>query len=336
MDLFTDSLLGPLSQRMARAFKRYPRTSSTVVFIYITFGAYAVVDTIRRGDVFRRFVETFHYSTTSLAIALIAGMGTTIPILLRYLRSDTEKRELGPDVDFERHLIWKFRHELDELRAKFAGLSSSGEGVDVSEALSEFREEVSEAIFRRVTAELGKEFEKKNSRKECHALFMKDQGRLIDQLSTLRRRGNLNLVIGVTTTLGAIFVLILTVYSVRSVHPSSPELIAYFVPRISTVVFVEVFSFFFLRLYKTTLEEEKYYQGEITTRSSFQIAFEAAVEFDLKDSLPNVIGALAVANKPSAVPNVPPPTSQFDLKELGALVEAASKVIVTVAKSRSV
>jgi hypothetical protein len=38
-----------------------------------------------------------------------------------------------------------------------------------------------------------------------------------------------------------------------------------------------VFAFFFLRLYKTTLAEEKFYQNELTSRTARQTALEAAL-----------------------------------------------------------
>jgi hypothetical protein len=40
--------------------------------------------------------------------------------------------------------------------------------------------------------------------------------------------------------------------------------ISYYIPRISVVVFIEVFAFFFLRLYKIGLDDVKYYQNELT------------------------------------------------------------------------
>src|SRR5574339_301622 len=39
---------------------------------------------------------------------------------------------------------------------------------------------------------------------------------------------------------------------------AAPELLSYFVPRVSLVVLIEVFAYFFLRLYKQSLNEIKY------------------------------------------------------------------------------
>lgn len=314
--------------------RRYPKTASSIAFAYVTVAAYAMVDTARRGHVIERFIASIHYSAISLAIALIAGTATTIPILLRYLRTDTEKRTSSPIFEIGSVDTTKLRRQVAELHSKLANLTIQSGSESAGKEVARLREEMTKDIYDRVRNELKKEIDLDVSKQNCQNIFVQDQLRLADQLSILRRRGNLNLVIGVTTTLGAILILVLTVYSVRAVQPHSPELIAYFIPRISTVVFVEVFSFFFLRLYKATLDEEKYYQREITSRSSLQIGFEAAVSLDKEGSLPKVMEALTFAKVQDPTSSSPENTPKYDLKEVGQLVEAASKVIATVAKAK--
>jgi hypothetical protein len=162
-------------------------------------------------------------------------------------------------------------------------------------------------------------------------MFANDERRLFDQIANLRKRGNLNLSIGVATTLFAAAMLAMTVVYEKGNIADMKALVAYFVPRISTVIFIEVFSFFFLRLYKTTLAEEKYYQNEITSRSARQAALESALGLTDKISLAKLIELLAGINQNKFdVPKIS--EVKYNAEEIGKLVESAAKVIASVAQ----
>ncbi|TOL29113.1 hypothetical protein CGH99_25420, partial [Vibrio parahaemolyticus] len=68
--------------------------------------------------------------------------------------------------------------------------------------------------------------------------------RLMREIDSLTRRGNLNLIIGVLTTLVAVVILASTVLSGEK-QLTNDELISYYLPRITLSLFVEIFSFFF-------------------------------------------------------------------------------------------
>lgn len=53
--------------------------------------------------------------------------------------------------------------------------------------------------------------------------------------------------------------------------------------RISVAFFVEVFSFFFLRLYRASLQEIKYFQNELTNIEARAMALEFALLVDDKE-----------------------------------------------------
>ncbi|MNY31758.1 hypothetical protein D3C86_1659330 [compost metagenome] len=67
------------------------------------------------------------------------------------------------------------------------------------------------------------------------------------------------------------------------------EFLSFFLPRISTVVFVELFSFFFLRLYKNNLSEIKYFQNEITNLNFKITSLKTAIKTDDKQTLSQII-----------------------------------------------
>ncbi|WP_139842022.1 hypothetical protein [Acinetobacter sp. ANC 3832] len=103
--------------------------------------------------------------------------------------------------------------------------------------------------------------------------------RLKSHLDDLNRKANLNLVSGLTFCLlglGFIF------YSLIAYTPSNPpnlnNTLIYFLPRISLTILIEVFSYFFLNLYRKNLEDIKYFQNEVTNLESQYLAILYAFE----------------------------------------------------------
>jgi hypothetical protein len=79
------------------------------------------------------------------------------------------------------------------------------------------------------------------------------------------------------TTLAGLTLLGYSVY--QTPLTSDPSvLIAYFVPRVSLVLLIELFAYFFVRLYKESLGGIKHFQNELTNVESKQIALEAALD----------------------------------------------------------
>ncbi|HEY5884988.1 MAG TPA: hypothetical protein VIT88_09900 [Pyrinomonadaceae bacterium] len=101
--------------------------------------------------------------------------------------------------------------------------------------------------------------------------------RLRTEIGALSRRGNLNLVIGTLTTVAAVGLLAYLVLGAAINYNNIPDLLSHFIPRVSIAVFIEVFSFFFLKLYKSSLQEIKYFQNELTNVEMRGIALETAL-----------------------------------------------------------
>jgi hypothetical protein len=127
--------------------------------------------------------------------------------------------------------------------------------------------------------------------------FNEARQRLTKQIADLNRRGNLNLLIGIAISLGGMAVLAQYIYSQdfsvlprSSYYDSTPpdymlvlakkvELYAVsFLPRLTFVLVMELFAYFFLRLYKASLSEVKYFQNEITNMEAKHFALRVALE----------------------------------------------------------
>ncbi|MBB4513890.1 hypothetical protein [Paraburkholderia fungorum] len=65
-----------------------------------------------------------------------------------------------------------------------------------------------------------------------------------------------------------------------------------FLPRLSFAILIEVLAYFFLRMYKSTLSEIKYFQNEITNIESKVLALRVAMSSDLTAGQAKAIGAL--------------------------------------------
>lgn len=116
------------------------------------------------------------------------------------------------------------------------------------------------------------------------------------EIKQLSSRANVNLLIGSATTVFGVSILayiLLTggfVYNAEGSITNNKLLdyILYYIPRLSVVLFIEVFSYFFLRLYRANLSDMKYFQNELTNIESKLTALNIAVHSQ-DDSLKSVV-----------------------------------------------
>jgi hypothetical protein len=68
-------------------------------------------------------------------------------------------------------------------------------------------------------------------------------------------------------------------------------------PRLSIAIFIEVFSFFFLKLYKNNLEDVKYFHNERTNIDSKIIALKASMLLEKEDVLNDIIKSFSTVER---------------------------------------
>jgi hypothetical protein len=126
----------------------------------------------------------------------------------------------------------------------------------VSEASASLIEEVRESLERQ-----------KRSRVEGLAAeqIAVTQSRLGAEIKSLVRTGNINLAFGTATTFAALFALAYFIFWNPVKFVDMVGLASHYFPRITLVIFIQAFALFFLKLYKATLADIKYYQNELTT-----------------------------------------------------------------------
>ena len=140
-----------------------------------------------------------------------------------------------------------------------------------------------------------------------HEQHTRTTERLNEELSSLTRRGNLNLLLGIiTATIGILLLGEFVLSDGRSIFSSTTDtkmptedgdilefFTINFLPRVSLVILIEIFAYFFLRLYSNSLMEIKYFQNEITNLDTKFLALQTAVYLGDKKSIEEIISQLA-------------------------------------------
>jgi hypothetical protein len=125
------------------------------------------------------------------------------------------------------------------------------------------------------------------------------------QITALGRRANINLSVGVLICLTGFCVL---GYVVFNEIPSMWT----FMSRMAFVVFVEVFAYFFLNLYRSGLQDIKYFSNEITNSTFRVMALEAA----MSATGPNSQHAEAAGSKIDGDKRKPPKVGEVIIDEI--------------------
>ena len=188
-----------------------------------------------------------------------------------------------------------FENRLNEVKEKLGlyerekGLSDEEKQKIIDGAVNQTSEEAIEKIFSKETEKFIEKIKTQIGIDKLTATSQEIVNRLRREISDLRLRSNINLVIGMAITAGGLYLLWSTVSMLDSsvllkqLASEGAEsdgkflknLILPILPRILLVIFVEIFAYFFLRLYKDGLSEIKYFQNELTNIESKL----AAVEF---------------------------------------------------------
>jgi hypothetical protein len=114
--------------------------------------------------------------------------------------------------------------------------------------------------------------------------------RLINEIARLSKTANLNLAFGSVTTIVAIIFLGYEVFSqVPDFGKDWFKLASHYIPRISILIFAEVFAFFFLRIYKDNLANIKFMHNELTNIEMRLLAAKLAINEEEQPNLKTTI-----------------------------------------------
>jgi hypothetical protein len=122
-----------------------------------------------------------------------------------------------------------------------------------------------------------------SKRRSITTIFAESRQRLKSEIASLGRRGNINLTLGFISTTIALGVLgYISFQFTLSKSPADqvnwPALASSYLPRLTLAIFIQTFAFFFLRLYRSALEEIKYFQNELTNLDCYAVAIELGAD----------------------------------------------------------
>lgn len=192
---------------------------------------------------------------------------------LIYLRPAPSRRDAPTTNDVMNYVDFR----VDELLNSRRSQSSEADKRDRDAAIESFRKKLESDAVKSVLDQIKTDALQATRRDGLEARLQSIRGRLRQEVQDLAKRGNLNLVLGIMTTLTGLCTL---AYAV-ALSPASTTLsdfLGHFAPRLSLAVLIEVFAYFFLRLYKQTLSEIKYFQNELTNIESKIAAAMFALE----------------------------------------------------------
>jgi hypothetical protein len=265
-------MIRKIYDELSLSFFRLLRRNTLLVTTFITFLLFADVIALllsRKGQL----RKLFGLLSSDVIAVMAAGLAliVTTQLLLRYLKNDSNPKD---------RLAF---FELTEAMARIRKLERAAGGLDAaarkaliedlkSDASTQLITEFEGRLQQRYGASMEVTLRAKHVRKAADRMLE----RLQAETRALMRRGNLNLVLGIVITAAAASLLAYVALTARLTVDDWRRDMPTFLLRLSTVAFIEVFAFFFLRLYRNSLSEIKYFQNEITNLEAKCLALEFA------------------------------------------------------------
>jgi len=195
--------------------------------------------------------------------------------------------------------IAKLREEVKTLKYEHYNkpsdseiLSAENKNEIVDSLKAKLLNETSQLTALEILNNINEKVSKNDKSGQIDNVFNQTLERLKSETASLGRRGNLNLSLGIVTTIIGLSLLGFFVVETKIIPEDKLTFITSFIPRLSLVILIEVFAYFFLRLYKSTLSEIKYFQNEMTNIEAKYAAIQCAKFTDDKVAFSNAIAAL--------------------------------------------
>ncbi|MEH4662243.1 hypothetical protein [Phytobacter diazotrophicus] len=290
-----------------------------LVLIFLFFGFFLVL-LIVSNQLIDSLIRVFNLDLSKTSLFIISLIITAFLILLTYLQSGgggVEEKYGNQTLNvFFRELELQKRitsEQLEELKEKIESYESKDKLTDdekkliIDGAVEQTSQEAIKTIFEIEAEKLRNQIKDNLGIERLSELSYDITRRLRREITDLRLRSNINLLIGMSITAGGLYLLWTTVSIVdssellkqlasegnESNYKFIKNMMLPIIPRVMLVVFVEVFAYFFLRLYKNGLAEIKYFQNELTNVESKLAAVEFSFVTNNQDGLRASIESLS-------------------------------------------
>jgi len=197
-------------------------------------------------------------------------------------------------IEEARNELERARVELERTKSVSARLGDDDKLALIADIKKQLSSEAAESVLAEIQSGIAASMRRDNRDREILVRFEESRARLSRELQALGFRGNLNLALGAITTVTGLSLLGWSVFQeVSSSINGILGMASHFLPRLTLVILIELFAFFFLSLYKSSLAEIKYFQNEITNLESKQIALKTAVEYGDVTMITAMVASLA-------------------------------------------
>lgn len=248
---------------------------------------------------------TLGQSVLAAALGLVLfGLVMDVWIYLRGSRRAEfmVSEEGGEELQHIRAEIKELRTIADGYAAERAKVVLSDE--DVEEVKKRTIEGLGADAIARITEAVRADIESKpapdHTTSALHSAMVSSQRRLMQEIFSLGRRANVNLTIGFAVSLVGMVALAFFIYTANNEMDRNLDLMQVavrFVVKLSLVIFMQVFAYFFLRLYRYSLFEIKYFQNELTNIEQKYLALNVALESKNADAIKTISSELSKAER---------------------------------------
>jgi flagellar motor component MotA len=319
-------------ERAVRRLQRWVDTVATLaqtlirlltpIVIVAALAYYAAI-----GETFSIFgirVRAISLTFVLIAIASLIAIGIVFSMYLESggssLRNLFASRRLSASSDEVSQTVVRLERRIDDIESRDVISLSEREAL-----INELKVRFTKDAARSIVDDLRTSFKAASMETFIAESESATLNRLREERLRLARRANMNLFLGIViTVIGLVLLLtyaqdqLATIRTVRAEHATAaaevrqnaiskdiseaslPDLRVYlltFIPRLSLVVLIELFAYFFLGLYKISLAEVKYVQNEMTTVESRVLALGVAIQLGERGTIGEVVRTVASTDR---------------------------------------
>ncbi|MCG8050276.1 MAG: hypothetical protein JAZ15_03665 [Candidatus Thiodiazotropha endolucinida] len=208
-----------------------------------------------------------------------------------------EISSIQPSAKLENE-ITAIRNTLNKLQSSTIDFNEDDKQELLKGVKESVEKNISSGVIEEIESKYSSEMIKSSGMQSIRARIEETIERLRSELDKLNRRAATNLAIGsITTVLAAALLAYMVLDSNLKLGDSTQAILWHYVPRLSIIIFIEVFAFFFLRLYRENIHESKYFQNEITNLDSKFIALDAALISNDVENVKTLVQELATTER---------------------------------------
>jgi hypothetical protein len=205
-----------------------------------------------------------------------------LPILIKFLSTDIySERNRDKDIEFnDIHLYKKMKDENNQTKIVNEQIKEALlKNPDVLNVEKNIYEKIVNNLEGSLINKLDDRFKKNVAAEFISSAIISELLPLTRNtekyIDRIQRNAIVNLIIGIIGTIISISILAFSILS-NQIYTDIDIFFIHFLPRLTFVVFIQLFAFFFLRLYKNNLEDAKYFQNELTNLSAKTSALRIA------------------------------------------------------------